>query len=67
MADPADIANEYLAGYEAYAVATSRKPVPAIKPTGQCHSPACGDDVPGQQLYCNADCASEHDRLMRKG
>ncbi len=67
MADPADIANEYLADYEAYAVASSRKDAPGIKPNGQCHSPACGDDVEGSKLYCGADCAQEHERMMKRG
>lgn len=57
MADLADQASDYQARLEAAALSrrqdTSNRPTP----NGECHY--CGEDVGGEQIFCNATCAHD--------
>ena len=63
MADDVDIAAGLQAEMNARA-ANRRKPVPDIAPEGWCH--ACGEGVPANSLFCNAECTEEFERLERQ-
>lgn len=63
MADPADIAAKLQQMHNDLAAA-KRRPGPDIRPNGHCHY--CGEDILAPKLYCDSDCADDHDRETRR-
>lgn len=61
--DDCDRARQYQDAHNQQAAAY-RRPVPAIKPLGWCH--ACGADMAGLALFCDAACANEYERMERQ-
>ena len=49
---------------EREAAAARRVEVPQIKPNGACHY--CLAPVGPRQLFCDSDCAADHDRELRR-
>lgn len=37
----------------------------APKPSGECHNPHCGEDLEGEKLFCNANCATEYEKFNK--
>lgn len=63
MADDADKAAEIQAEVNRSA-ASYRRPESGVQPEGYCH--ACGEDIGPGRLFCNGDCADEHERMERQ-
>lgn len=54
---------EVLSGIQE-AIYQSGKNLFKLKPKGLCHY--CDDPVEYPKLYCNSDCASDHDKLIKR-
>lgn len=49
---------------EAIIAARSTPVTPGVKPEGYCHY--CFEDIEEPQLFCNADCATNHERRKNR-
>lgn len=69
MADIADHASDYQARLEAQALTRRKDTSNRPTPNGECHF--CGEDVTGEQIFCDAACARrwnhEQERLRMNG
>lgn len=62
MADEIDMANEMADLHLKTALANVRAQ-PKLPPKGECYY--CESKVEGEKLYCDADCASDHEKEQR--
>lgn len=65
MADIADMAQQFENQRLAEALDARRHAV-QVTPTGFCHNPVCGDDVDDGKLYCDRQCALQHERIDKR-
>ncbi|TDX21638.1 hypothetical protein DFO67_1346 [Modicisalibacter xianhensis] len=67
MADFADIAADRQQQINDTAL-QARRQVVKLQPTGECRSPLCGLELDNPKaLFCNSQCALDHEKEMRRG
>lgn len=64
MADIADQAADRQALLERQALAMRKDTSNRPRPNGECHE--CGDDVDGERIFCDAECAQDWEREQER-